>query len=81
MSSPAARLRLITPDEAPAPTLDTLRTPLHCIAGFAELLSAPGADLGPAETRWARAIAECADELAAALAAYAEAVAKPSDGS
>lgn len=81
MSTSAARLRLITPDEAPAPTLDTLRTPLHCIAGFAELLSAPGADLGPAEARWARAIAESAGELVAALEVYAEAAARPSDGS
>ena len=74
-----AALRLLDAGEAPDPSLDELRTPLHCIAGFAELLTAPGADLGPAEAHWARAIAESAVELMSALERYAEATA--SDGS
>lgn len=70
-----SHLRLIEP--APAPTLDAMRTPLTCIAGFAELLAAPGADLGPAEAQWAQAMADSAAELLTAFERYADA----SDGS
>ena len=74
-----AALRLVRADEAPQPTLDELRTPLHCIAGYAELLSSRDADLGSVEAGWVRVIAESAEELAAALERYADATA--SDGS
>ena len=73
------RLRVVTEADQPAPTLDAMRTPLTCIAGYAELLNASAADLGAPEARWARAIAESAEELVAALERYAEATA--SDGS
>ena len=58
---------------------DDLRTPLHCIAGFSELLTEQGADLGPREAEWARAIAESAREMVERLERYAPAPA--SDGS
>ena len=61
-------LRLLPTTE---PHLDDLRDPLHCIAGFSELLAAPGADLGPAEREWAQAIAASAAEMVRALELYA----------
>jgi hypothetical protein len=50
---------------------DEFRTPLTCIAGFSELLTEPGAELGAVEAGWARAIAESAADLLAALERYA----------
>jgi len=58
---------------------DELRTPLHCIAGFSELLTEHEADLGPRERAWAQAIAESARDMVDALERYAPAPA--SDGS